>query len=281
MSESTENIALNAVKALLYEVTTTPKPGLVDPASAGAHPDMDAFMFIDSALSLQKYFTVCATHGSEFSGDDLRELFGQIRTVGVQAERVMFSATNNVNTHKGAVFSLGVVVTAYAYQINHPELTIMEIVQRMLTDLTKNDFAGVESKTDADLTAGEREYLKYGITGIRGEAEAGFPTVFSWGIPALKLAHGTTNQKLLTVLMTIVQHSVDTNLIKRAGTDEIISWVQAQADRFFELGGSTTDQGMQLLIELDQTFTDRMLSLGGSADLLILTIFIGLQENII
>ncbi|KZL38918.1 triphosphoribosyl-dephospho-CoA synthase [Secundilactobacillus collinoides] len=278
---SQEAIVSAALRALLYEVTVNPKPGLVDPVSNGPHPDMNAFMFIDSAVSLRAYFEECARLGTAFTGHDLTALFAQIRPVGVQAEKTMFQATRNTNTHKGAIFSLGILVTAAAYQGDGTTNELMQIVRQMLTGLTKNDFVGLPDKPEAELTAGERQFLKYGIKGIRGESEAGYPTVMTYALPELRQSVGTINQRLLDVLLTIVRHSVDTNLVKRAKSDSIIDWAHDQADRYFEWGGSKTAEGMTFLHELNATFTERHLSLGGSADLLILTIFLGIREGIL
>lgn len=274
-------IVNHALRALLYEVTVNPKPGLVDPLSAGPHPDMNAFMFIDSALSLEPYFKACASAGATYTADDLTGLFQKIRSVGVEAERTMFAATNGVNTHKGAVFSLGILVTAAAYHAQRPAQTLTAIVQAMLKGLTVNDFSGLDTKDPATLTAGEREYLTYGIKGIRGEAEAGYPTVMTVALPALQRSHGTINQRLLDTLMAIVQATVDTNLVKRARDPHVVDWVHEQAQRYFELGGSRTEAGMAFLRELNQIFVTRHYSLGGSADLLILTIFLGLEMQLL
>lgn len=271
----------DALRALLYEVSVNPKPGLVDPVSSGPHPDMDVFTFIDSTVSLREYFTTCATTGVSFTGSALPELFTAIRPVGVAAERSMFAATKGVNTHKGAIFSLGILVTAAAYQLEHDQLTLMSIVKAMLVGLTTHDFDHLADKPDAELTAGERQFLQFGITGIRGEAEAGYPTIMTVGLPALKRSKGTTNQRLLDTLIAIMGHSVDTNLVKRAKSNEIVAWAHQQAQQYFELGGSQTAEGMAFLAELNETFLQRNLSLGGSADLLILTIFLGLRKQLL
>lgn len=276
-----QQIVNHALRALLYEVTVNPKPGLVDPVSAGPHPDMNAFMFIDSALSLEPYFKACASAGATYTDVDLTGLFQQIRTVGIEAEQTMFTATHGVNTHKGAVFSLGVLVTAAAYRQQQPAKSLVSIVQAMLMGLTANDFSGLADKDPTALTAGERQYLTYGIKGIRGEAEAGYPTVMQVALPALKRSQGTINQRLLDTLMAIVQATVDTNLVKRANDSHVVDWAHAQAAKYFELGGSQTSAGMAFLRDLNQEFLAHNYSLGGSADLLILTIFLGLEAGIL
>jgi triphosphoribosyl-dephospho-CoA synthase len=276
-----QRLPLLAERALIYEVMVNPKPGLVDPVSAGAHQDMDAFTFVDSATALRPYFTEVARLGAAFSAGNLQDLFAQIRPVGVTAEKTMFATTQGINTHKGAIFSLGVLVAATAWSTQQgTSLTVTQImaaVRTMLHGLTANDFTGVEKKDPTKLTAGEREYLKYGFTGIRGEAEAGFPAVTQWAVPYLRdTAQGTRNQRLLDTFMVIVAHTRDSNVIKRAGTAAIVPWVHEQVAEYFRLGGAQTPAGVQFLTDLNNTFMDRNLSLGGSADLLILTIYLGL-----
>lgn len=275
-----KKIAHNALKSLLYEVSVTPKPGLVDPSSHGAHPDMTVFTFIDSSLSLEQYFYDCAVMGLNFSKTNLTQLFRDIRPLGIQAEKEMFLATKNINTHKGAIFSLGIVTAAVGYlqrsaKVLDP-LLIRATIQAMLVNLMTTDFKNLASKTAAELTAGERHFLKYGKSGIRGEAQAGFPVVFEYALPFLKKSAGSINERLLDTLMTIAQNSEDSNLIKRAGNLEILNWMHEQVDHFFDLGGSQTSAGKAFLNRLDTVFSEKQLSLGGSADLLILTIFLAL-----
>ncbi|WP_143462541.1 triphosphoribosyl-dephospho-CoA synthase [Levilactobacillus enshiensis] len=277
-TKPTATLATDALRALLYEVSVTPKPGLVDPASQGPHPDMTVFTFIDSALSLQPYFTQCVAAGEAFTGSDLTALFGQIRPLGVAAEQAMRAATNAVNTHKGAIFSLGILVTASAYAAQ-ADLDLRATVKAMLQGLTTHDFDGLADKPVDQLTAGEKLYLRDGITGIRGEAEAGYPTVFDMALPALRQSTGTLNQRLLDTLLTIVANSTDTNLVKRAGNAEIIPWAHQQARDYLAAGGSKTTAGWAKLVDLNQVFDRDNLSLGGSADLLILTAFLGLREG--
>nr|WP_137597107.1 triphosphoribosyl-dephospho-CoA synthase CitG [Paucilactobacillus kaifaensis] len=282
-------ITENALKALLYEVSVTPKPGLVDPHGHGSHSDMTVFTFIDSSVSLQSYFNQCVQAGLVFGNNDLTQLFETIRPLGIQAEKDMFAVTKGVNTHKGAVFSLGVFTAATGYLLNRTKGEVQAnfnndlvvIIKAMLNDLIDHDFDKIKQKNSMNLTAGEQQFLKYGKTGIRGEAQAGFPIVFNHALPYLKASKGTVNQRLLDTLMTIVSYSDDSNLIKRAGTVDILDWTHRQVERYFELGGSCTDQGLQFLYQLDEVFTKDNLSLGGSADLLILTIFLGLMEKVI
>nr|WP_235804467.1 triphosphoribosyl-dephospho-CoA synthase CitG [Loigolactobacillus coryniformis] len=270
----------NALKSLLYEVSVTPKPGLVDPSSHGAHPDMTVFTFIDSSLSLEQYFYECAAAGFNFTGTDLTQLFRKLRPLGIQAEKEMFLATKNINTHKGAIFSVGIAVAAVGYleQTNKAldAFLIRTTIRDMLVDLISTDFNNLTDKAENELTAGERHFLKYGKSGIRGEAQAGFPVVFEHALPFFKASSGPINERLLDTLMIIARNSEDSNLIKRAGNLAILDWLHEQIDCFFDLGGSQTSAGKAFLRQLDVIFSEKQLSLGGSADLLILTVFLSL-----
>lgn len=283
MEQTSAKLVNDAIRAMIYEVSVNPKPGLVDPVSSGPHPDMDVFLFIDSALSLHHYFEQSVDLGMSFDQDDLTLMFKRLRTFGIEAEKTMFEATNGINTHKGAVFSLGVLTCAEAYRIKHPQLDLTTIVKRMLKGLTANDYdiKKLHAKPVDELTAGEKEFLRYGVKGIRGEAEAGYPTVMKIGVPALANSQGTTMQRLMDTLMHIVAQTEDTNLIKRAGRHDVIDEAHRQARHFLELGGTHTQAGCDYLDQLNQEYLIKNYSLGGSADLLILTIFIGLRQGIL
>lgn len=268
-----------AQKGLLYEVSLNPKPGLVDPASTGAHQDMDVFTFIDSTLALQTYFNEAYIAGFNFVGDDLTALFNQLRQSGIKAEHAMFAATKGVNTHKGAIFSLGILLgaTGYCYQHNLTTFAHLQAtIKLMLVTLLATDFEDLATKQT--LTAGEQQFLKYQVTGIRGEAAAGYPTIFALALPKLRATTGTLTQRLLDTLMYIAGHTRDSNLIKRAGDINILAEMQTWSEQYFALGGSKADAGISFLHHLDTEFKQRNLSLGGSADLLILTIYTGLLE---
>lgn len=271
---SVEEIAQNALKALLYEVVTNPKPGLVDPVDVSSHPDMNVYMFIDSSLSLEKYFVQAAEIGFNFTGQDLRQMFELLRQTGIKAEKAMLAATNNVNTHKGAVFSLGLFVCACAYCQKHGG-NEFEVIQMMTRGLVKHDL-GEKSET-----AGERQFLQYGKGGVRAEAEAGYPLVRSVALPFLAQTSGDLNTRLLDTLMEIVSEIEDSNLIKRAGNVEVIDWSHKQAQKYLALGGYGSQAGKQFMLELNRIFKEKNYSLGGSADLLIITIFMALQRGIL
>ena len=272
--ESQETVVNNALKGLLYEVSLNPKPGLVDPVSMGSHTDMNMFMFIDSSLSLKSYLDKAFKLGRNFEGSDLKLLFNALRAEGVLAEQTMFNATNNVNTHKGAIFSLGIWVTAIAYSTKDGSATMTEVrrvIQRMVEGLIEKDLAS----NRVAMTAGEQQFQTYQLTGIRGEAVNGFPGVAEIAVPFLQATFGTMTQRLLDTLMKIAATLEDSTLIKRAKTPDVLAEMKEWTSIYFKLGGSHTEQGMKYLYDLDRLFIERNLSIGGSADTLILTIFIG------
>ena len=272
--ESQETVVNNALKGLLYEVSLNPKPGLVDPVSMGSHTDMNMFMFIDSSLSLKSYLDQAFKLGRNFEGSDLKLLFNALRAEGVLAEQTMFNATNNVNTHKGAIFSLGIWVTAIAYSTKDGSATMTEVrrvIQRMVEGLIEKDLAS----NRVAMTAGEQQFQTYQLTGIRGEAVNGFPGVAEIAVPFLQATFGTMTQRLLDTLMKIAATLEDSTLIKRAKTPDVLAEIKEWTSIYFKLGGSHTEEGMKYLYDLDRVFIERNLSIGGSADTLILTIFIG------
>ncbi len=267
-------LAQQAERALLYEVSTWPKPGLVDPVEHGAHLDMDHYLFIDSSLSMTNYLTNSALAGLYFQGTDLTQLFQTVREFGKRAEQQMFATTNGVNTHKGAVFTLGVLSAATGYAWQQGALTaerVQQTVKEMLVDLIADDLG--KMKADQDHTAGENQYLKYGITGIRGEAAAGYPSVFQIGLPTLQATSGDWQTRILTTLLAIATQIEDSTLVHRAKDPKVITWLQDKVAKIEQLGGVATAAGMNQLTALQTEFSDRYLSLGGSADMLIATLF--------
>lgn len=268
------------IEAMLDEVIAWPKPGLVDPLEHDSHPDMDHFLFIKSALSLENYLKQCALIGLTYAGTDYHEVFEEIRWYGKQAEKTMFTVTKGVNTHKGVIFSLGIMMTATALALNHQELnikTIRFIIKQMVKGLWNTDLQHINHH---HLTAGENQYQKYHLGGIRTEAMQGYPCVFEHGVKAYKATSDLPqNDRLIITLMNIARYTADSNLIKRAGSPAIIEWKNHQIDRFFELGATITPKGRQFLLDLQTQFAVKQLSLGGSADLLVLTIFINKVEE--
>ena len=269
-------IARLACQALLYEVAVTPKPGLVDRENSGSHRDMDFFSFQASAAALWPYFEECAKIGLNTGTLPAEETFGALRGPGMLAEGAMLHATGGVNTHRGAIFSLGILCGAAGrLRTWDPEALLVEC-GRMTAGLTARDFAGVTEETAR--TAGQRLYLRHGITGVRGQAEAGFPAVLRSGLPTLEagLARGLSlNDALCAALLALMTAAEDTNVSARSDYDT----QQQVCRKLEELLQSQNFPGPERLRQLDADFTARNLSPGGSADLLAMTCFLHLLKR--
>ncbi|MDF0479060.1 triphosphoribosyl-dephospho-CoA synthase CitG [Vagococcus sp. PNs007] len=271
-----------AQRAMLYEAVCHPKPGLVDPVNSGAHQDMDIFTFIDSSCSMQKEFEDMYLAGYQFEGNDLNELFDSIRPIGLKAEKEMMQSTHNVNTHKGAIFSLGIILAGLGHLESQKKTVTIDSLQSVVKAMTGHlldDFKGLELKTEEALTNGEKLYIDYGLLGVRGEVAQGFPTVLNYGLPLLEQYGACSNESLLNVLMLMLYYNEDSNLIKRAGDIKILNWSKTIVTRYFEKGGSQTEEGITYLNELNDLFISENLSIGGTADLLIVTVFIFLVTS--
>lgn len=269
----TEYIAVRAYLALNQEFTTTPKPGLVDRNNRGSHSDMGIKHFFASANALRPHFCRFAEEGFLTRDLDPRETFSRIRPIGVEAEQAMYQATHGVNTHKGAIFSLG-ILCASAGRLPpenwNPEALLRECAA-MTQGLTAQDFAGVTMENAK--TAGEKVYAQYGITGVRGQAELGFPAVLNVGLPILRqgLSRGLSfNDAGCVTLLHLLAATDDTNLIHRSDR-------QTQLEVKAQIGALLKNDPFppkEVILELDKEFIKRNLSPGGSADLLALTYFL-------
>ncbi|WP_061993501.1 citrate lyase holo-[acyl-carrier protein] synthase, partial [Fructobacillus ficulneus] len=241
-----------AQAACLAEVTVNPKPGLVDPVSPGSHPDMTALTFIDSTLALGQYFTQAVMVGRDFTGSDLKEILTILRPLGQEAEQAMIQATDGVNTHKGVIFSLGILLAAYGQATQNNQATTLGLVQKKVQEITAglidNDFGQKLADHPADLTAGERQYQVYQLTGVRGEVTRGLQPLSQVGLPTLRTSPAkTTNDRLLDTLMALVGSIQDSTLIKRAGTPAIEQTMQSWVGEFQALGGAKTPAGKAYL----------------------------------
>lgn len=275
-------------KALFYEVNTSLKPGLVDRLHNGSHKDMCLSTFINSAYSITDYFCQCVKEGlsCDCSKKELPLLFQKLRGIGKQAEKNMLFATQGINTHKGIVFSGGILCAAIGYYIstNSKDISsenllssLSEICRCMLPELL-NDYLVLTP--DTAKTNGEKLYQEYKITGIRGEAKEGFPHLFNVGFPlfqaVLKKGFSLWQAGLITLLHYIA-YTEDTNLIIRSDY-QLACKIQKDLQQF--LAHATYEEQLSILPKLDAFFVSRNISPGGSADMLALTYFLYFIQNI-
>jgi holo-ACP synthase/triphosphoribosyl-dephospho-CoA synthase len=232
---------------------------------------MDIFTFMASTAALQSYFGDCAKIGMETRALSPTEVFGKIRLRGMLAEGDMLRQTAGVNTHKGAVFTMGLACAAAGRLEAFSCDGLLAQCAAMTDGLTAGDFRHVTPASAR--TAGEKLYAQYGITGIRGQAEAGFPAVKDFGLPVLEkgLAEGLSFDRAgAAALLAILAHTDDTNLISRS--DREIQ--QTTAQFVAELLKKDPYPRWETLADLDRQFIEKHLSPGGSADLLALTLFV-------
>ncbi|BCA86734.1 putative 2-(5''-triphosphoribosyl)-3'-dephosphocoenzyme-A synthase [Enterococcus saigonensis] len=273
-----------AQKGLFYEVALSPKPGLVDRLTNGAHNDMDFYLFIDSILALTPYFSQYLNAGLTHKTAPAT-LFPILRELGQQAENAMFAATKGVNTHKGANFSFAVLLGATGLHLQKNQLpltaadskNILTLSQAITQDLLKNDFKNVAAKKN--LTHGEKLYLAKGATGIRGQAAAGYPALGKVLLPYLRQNRDLPRDELLLrALVFLMSELEDSNILHRGGQEALLT-LKSEMQQLHTANLDTCELTKQLR-QYDKILTSRNWSPGGAADLLSLGIYFALLENL-
>lgn len=268
-------IAHLATQALQAELDTTPKPGLVDKDNNGAHRDMDYALMQRSIDTLHPYFVKLALLGCA----DALPTHTSIRDVGIEAERAMLSATNGVNTHKGALFSMGLAVVAAAHEERKTAANEEQILKErnggedVLVSLQTTIKALAASFPDTNGTHGSKaKLLSKGATAIKGaldNAREGYEILFAEWLPFyIERRKERDAHTLHKTLLRIMCDLDDTNVIYRtdlATAEEVKQEARALLDSFSEAA----------LKDMDRHYTTRNISPGGAADMLSLTIFIG------
>lgn len=268
-------IAHLATQALQAELDTTPKPGLVDKDNNGAHRDMDYVLMQRSIDTLHPYFVKLALLGCA----DALPTHTSIRDIGIEAEKAMLSATNGVNTHKGALFSMGLAVVAAAHEERKIAANEEQILKErnggedVLVSLQTTIKALAASFPDTSGTHGSKaKLLSKGTTAIKGaldNAREGYEMLFAEWLPFyIERRKERDAYTLHKTLLRIMCDLDDTNVIYRtdlATAEEVKQEARALLDSFSKAA----------LKEMDRHYTTRNISPGGAADMLSLTIFIG------
>lgn len=254
--------------ALLAEAEATPKPGLVDLSGPGAHADMDIGSFRASANALRPYFTTMSKIAAGLPNTNAGEILSALRPVGIEAQKAMERATGGVNTHKGAIYSMGILCAA---------LTIGAVTGAGWREWalalgregmsSRAALTGSESKSN-----GERLYAQYGVPGIIGEAAAGFPHL-NYGLERLRVYERkgfNANDRAVLTLLDLMAVMEDTNAIHRGGF-EGLRFMREGCARLLALG---EEERLKRIWELDAELTARNISPGGCADMLALSLFV-------
>lgn len=267
-----EALADLAVEALIDEVELSPKPALVDRRGCGAHDDLSLELMHASAWSLWATFHDMAAAGEKAGQVDvaLRETLGRL---GRDGEAQMLAVTGGVNTHRGAIWALGLLVTAAAQEARPMPAAVTLRAAR----LARLEDRHISQRTPSN---GERVRQRYGVGGARAEAQAGFPGALHHGLPQLRRSRAAgagESHARLDALLAIMAQLDDTCMLHRAGP-EGLSCMHDGSRAVLEAGGSASLAGRRRLKDLECHLLRLNASPGGAADLLAVTLFLDRLE---
>ena len=265
-----KRLAALAREALIAEAELTPKPGLVDRRGSGAHRDLSLPLMRQSAAAIEPYFAAMASCAEDQQLD--WSLRAQLAALGRHAERAMYHATQGSNAHQGAIWILGLLVSA---AIRVPGGNAREMVA------VAGAIARIPDRAQPRLlTHGDMVRNQYGAGGARLEASTNFPHIIHCGLPMLRDRRARKYPEeicRLDALLSLMAELDDTCVLYRGGV-EALTVVKTGAQSALAAGGSANANGRQRLRALDQELIERHISPGGSADLLAATIFLDALE---
>lgn len=260
-------IARAAIRSLYDELALAPKPGLVCPSDNGSHTDMSAATLLRSLFTLRHYF-----HAVTLAGLQNRP-FAALQRLGIAAEARMLTATKGVNTHRGAIFNLGLLAAAsgdlYGRQERITALSLAGVIR------TRWSRAICDMRPVAP-SHGLAVAARYGVGGARLEAARGYPSIFNLALPALREALGAglaRRNALVQTLFVLIANLEDTNLLYRGGIDGL-RFAQTTAQTFLAEGGTASHDWERSAQAARDAFVARRLSPGGAADFLAATLFV-------
>lgn len=249
-----------ATLALYDELALAPKPGLVTLTDNGSHTDMDAATFVRSLFALRSYFPAMAVLGQD--GAD----FAALERCGMAAEARMLAATGGVNTHRGAVFMLGLLCAAAGALAGAGQALRAPAVRATLQQ--RWGAALATRALRAPTMPGGMVARRLGLRGASHEAAAGFAALFDTAVPALAAARARGLAPRLARLDTLFHVMAvldDSNLALRGGL-EGLRHAQAAAHGFLSAGGAAQPDALQAAADIGRDFVARRLSPGGTAD---------------
>jgi triphosphoribosyl-dephospho-CoA synthase len=268
VSPEDTTLAVAAVAALYDELKAYPKPGLVSPVDSGAHADMDFALMCKSADSLLEPLAQLAAAGRE--GRSFEEA---LKPLGIAAERRMLATTGGVNTHRGAIFALGLVVAAIARATALSPRIVPDAVRAALKHEWGEALEAHAARGSTAASHGALVRRKTGRDGARREAVLAFPSVFEVGIPTLRQALEAgldSNAAVIQTLFALMEAVDDTTVLYRGGLDAGV-FVRRSAATFLADGGCFHPDWRQRAERLHRSFIERNVSAGGCADLLACT----------
>ncbi len=272
-----------ALRAILYEISLTPKPGLVDTLNSGIHQDMDYFSFIDSSAEIAPFFNDLAKAGYQFN-DDYAKVLPLIRSIGLKMEEQMFSATYQVNTQKGIIFLMGIALFVSAHLLSKSKPFKLVDFQKLSKLISKNILSEFK-QNHKESTHGIKCAEQYGFEiggGARFEVFNGFETVINHGLPHLhKMGEAGDISKnrhdaLTAALLSLMAHNNDTNILYRSDLETLQKFKQLAMDTFVHLNSKGFNNYYKVL---NKFCHEKEVSPGGAADLLAVSTFIYFTHN--
>lgn len=270
--ETADRITEAARSSLTEELMTNPKPGLVDPSSSGAHEDMNEETFLKSIDAIVPHIRDMCLRA--YDTEDTDSLHDGLREEGLETEKDMYAATGGVNTHKGAIFTLGVLSAAAVRTFKEDKVSPMDLrteLGKVLGPFRKELLEIREPRTN-----GEKAYLKVHGSGIRGEVETCYGSIFETGLPALTEAAEaglSPNDIKLFCLISLMAVTEDSNILKRSGK-EGLEKVKRDAQKLRNIELFRKGEHIDILKRLDAEYSRLGISGGGSGDLLAASLFV-------
>jgi triphosphoribosyl-dephospho-CoA synthase len=271
-----DHVSSVAAAALLAELETWPKPGLVSHVDSGSHADMDASTFKASARVITPFYGHLAVAGAAGSGMD------RLREIGMAAERAMLAATGGVNTHRGAIFGLGLLCAAAGAAWSGTERAGLYWHANALGATVRQRWGQAIMRGPIPLHShGTNALRRFGAGGARAQAAAGFPHALDVGLPALRLgrrlAPDDPEAARVQGFFAILASMEDTNLLHRGGAAGL-RYAQEAAAGFLGQGGVEQAEWRERGAAVHRAFVARHLSPSGCADLLAITLFLDALE---
>jgi triphosphoribosyl-dephospho-CoA synthase len=269
-------VADSAKAALLAELETWPKPGLVSHVDSGSHADMDASTFKASTTAITPFYSYLTAAGAVGSG------MNRLREIGLEAERAMLAATGGVNTHRGAIFSLGLLCAAAGATWSATARADCYWSANMLGATVRQRWGQAIMCGPIPLHShGTIALRRFGAGGARAQAAAGFPHAIEVGLPALRLGRRLVPEDpeaaRVQGFFAILASMEDTNLLHRGGAVGL-RYAHEAAAGFLEQGGVGQAKWRERAAAVHRAFVARHLSPGGCADLLATTLFLDALE---
>jgi triphosphoribosyl-dephospho-CoA synthase len=264
-----------AVACLYEELALYPKPGLVSPFDNGSHDDMDAGTFMRSMFALRHYFIAIAQAGAGSAS------FDTLKSLGIEAEKRMLAATRGINTHRGAIFSLGMLCAAAGYCCARKMTCTPETLRAVLLiqwgeALELHASLASAPRMTQTQSHGQIAAAEHHASGAREEVALGMPSLFDVALPALRQslnAGRPADHAQVDALFALMAHISDTNVFYRGGREGALI-VRNAATQFIEHGGTGNPEWREYAMQCHRLFIHHRISPGGAADLLAATCFV-------